>query len=155
MNLISQTQFTSTYPLPLDDKKRLTVPFRWREADGKKIEEFFGLYNKKRNSFVILPAETFNSALAKIAVDTTLSEDQKTRSREGLTAQAVRLVVDKNGRVGISGFQEADLKMMGIKSQVVLVGGGDRFRIMSPEQYQKEQTSSDVSIDQVMQMIGL
>ncbi|MDL5050710.1 hypothetical protein QQ054_32440 [Oscillatoria amoena NRMC-F 0135] len=158
MNALNQVQFTDTYHLPLDDKKRITLPYRWRDAGGQTIDVYHGLFDERDNTFTVMPAATFNEMVRSFGVGSTLTPGQITKARQRLTGNAKHLSLDKNGRICLSVFRDGKNDLItaaGIGGQVVLLGGGDRFRIMSPEQYEAEQKAADMPMGQIMDMIGL
>ncbi len=158
MSSFNQVQFTDTYHLPLDDKKRFTLPFRWRDAGEQKIEVYHGLFDERDNTFTVMPAITFNSLVQNFGEGSNLTLGQITKARQRLTSGAKQLSLDKNGRICLSVFRDEKndfLKTAGVEGQVVLLGGGDRFRILSPAQYDAEQKAVDIPMGQIMDMVGL
>ncbi|MDZ4743589.1 MAG: hypothetical protein SGI98_09255 [Verrucomicrobiota bacterium] len=158
MSALNQVKFTDTYHLPLDDKKRITLPFRWRDVGEEKVDVFHGLFDERDNTFTVMPATTFNTLVQNFGVGSTLSPSQITKAKQRLTSNAKQLSLDKNGRISLSVFRDEKndfLVTAAIGGQVVLLGGGDRFKIMSPAQYEAEQKAVDLPMGQIMEMIGL
>lgn len=124
--------FLGQYQHTLDDKDRLTIPARFRELlDG-------GAYvtlGFDRNLMVL--TEPAFQALSRSIVQMSITDPASRDLRRLMFAHTVRVEVDKAGRILIQKFLR---DLVGIDSEVILVGQLDYFEIWSPEEWKKQMT---------------
>jgi MraZ protein len=140
--------FSGEFHPVLDEKKRLTIPARWRSAP---LEELFVVKSPKRGCLAAMPQEVLQAMGEKAAsLAHTVADHQAFKDR--FFASAVICPVDGQGRMVLSD----DLcRFAGIKKEVVLTGGNDKFDIWSPEGWQQQQQASDQTYQNILGNLGL
>jgi MraZ protein len=140
--------FSGEFHPVLDEKKRLTIPSRWRTAP---LEELFVVKSPKRGCLAAMPQEVLQAMGEKAAsLAHTVADHQAFKDQ--FFASAVICTVDGQGRMVLSD----DLcRFAGIKKEVVLTGGNDKFDIWSPEAWQQQQQTSAQTYEKILGGLGL
>ena len=118
--------FTGEFEHAIDPVNRLVIPAKWRTG---KSEEFF-IFARDEGRLAVLPKAEVEKILNQINSAPNVSSSEKRNQSQTLFSSAVQLTCDKQGRITM------DIKSMkhaGLKGKVVLVGGGERFEMWSPE----------------------
>lgn len=131
-------RFMGTYMHSLDSKGRLTVPSRFRDglADGGAITRGID------TCLEILPMGAWEAKAERVTgLDEFRSEGRN--ARRALFASAVRLDIDRQGRVSIP----APLReMVGIAKEVAVVGAGEKIEIWCAEKWGQLQAGLPATI---------
>jgi MraZ protein len=125
--------FTGRYKHSLDDRNRVTIPSRFREAllaDHPIVTIGF------EPSLVVYPQSHFD-AVARDLTEITITDEGGRNLRRLIFSYAETQELDKSGRLLITPEQ---LSYAGIKDNVVIVGNGDYFEIWSEEHWTNQQS---------------
>jgi len=132
----------------LDEKKRLTIPARWRSSA---LEDLFIIKSPSRGCLAAMPQEVLQAMGAKAAGQSPTVADHQA-FKDHLFASAVICPVDSQGRMVLS---EDLCKFAGIKKEVVLAGGDSKFDIWNPEAWQQRQQTVAPAFETILKSIGL
>src|SRR5215210_116579 len=120
--------FSGEFRHAMDEKKRVTIPARWRSGD---TDQVFIVKNPNRDCLTALPAEAFErigeEAKAHCA---SLSEHRVFMSH--FYSQAARCTIDKQGRLLLPDELCSQARL---DTELVLIGSWDRFEIWNPERW--------------------
>src|SRR5579862_5554141 len=117
--------YNSVYRHSVDDKRRVSVPFRWRPGDST---EFTLVVWRKLNSGTcirVLPPKQWEKLMAEINAMAN-SDPNKPVLKRSIGSMSTQAKLDSAGRIAIP---EEMAAAAGIKGQAVLVGLLDRFEI--------------------------
>lgn len=123
--------FLGQYQHSFDEKKRLTVPARFREllAGGAFITQGFD------KVLMVLTPSAFEQLYTRIT-QMNIADSMARRLRRLILGNAYQLEIDKSGRILIP----QNLRIFAsLEGEAVLVGQGDYFEVWSPENWQKEE----------------
>ena len=135
------TYFNSLYRHGVDEKRRLSIPAKWRPAEAG-VELTLVLWPKSKEGpclRVLLPEQ-----MAKLMRDidaTPNSDPNKVVLKRFIGSQSVQVALDKVGRVCLP---DEMAKAAGITDEAVLVGLLDRYEIWSPARYEMVKASDAV-----------
>lgn len=145
----SQPIFSGRFRHALDGKNRITIPARWRQTDA---DDFF-LVPDQTNSYIrVMPPEEFRKV------------DESVEKLEGLTAQEKRAFIrhfyseaqncstDKQGRLLLP---EEQCRQVGLRDEVVIVGGLARFEIWNPKKWDETSETSKPTYRKIADLVGL
>ena len=119
--------FMGTYTPKVDDKGRLFLPAKFRDA----LSEGLVITQGQENCLTVWPEATF-MAEARRAQETPMTNKDARDYRRVLFAGAEQGTPDKQGRIGISPILRASA---GIERDVVVAGVGDRVEIWNPQRW--------------------
>ncbi len=119
--------FMGTYTPKVDEKGRLFLPAKFRDA----LSEGLVITQGQENCLTVWPEATF-MAEARRAQETPMTNKDARDYRRVLFAGAEQGTPDKQGRIGISPILRASA---GIERDVVVAGVGDRVEIWNPERW--------------------
>jgi MraZ protein len=142
--------FSGEFRPLLDDKKRLTIPARWRTGS---LEELFIIKSPKRGCLSAMPQEVLQAMGEKAAsLSHTVADHQAFKDQ--FFASAVICPVDGQGRMVLADdlCRFAGIK---VKSEVVLAGSADKFDIWNPEMWQRQQQASVQNYEKILESLGL
>lgn len=127
--------FVGTYPLTIDAKSRLSVPFvvrdkMTREADGKL---FYVLPGRRRGTLMMFPDKYFENVRLNDFAAERLTDDTYAFQQFEFS-QAALLEPDSQGRVLIP---ERLLKRAGISREVALIGVQDHLELWDREAFEQ------------------
>jgi MraZ protein len=124
----------------IDEKNRITIPARWRRGSAEE--------------FIILPeaTEEFSRMSAAAEADSTVSARDRRVFFRQLHARAQHATADKQGRLVLP---EDLCQKLGLKNEVVLVGGRGRFEIWNLQKRKKAQEEETPTYQHVANVIGL
>jgi len=137
------------YRHSLDEKNRLTIPSRWRRAEG---EEWVIVPNPQRQFLMVMFPEEFARVTAAVEANPTLRPDERRGFLRQFHAQAQHGVADKQGRLVLS---EQHCRDVGLKGEVALVGGRGRFEIWNAPKWKRSQEDESATYQHVAELIGL
>jgi MraZ protein len=133
----------------LDEKNRLTIPSRWRRAEG---EEWVIVPDPTRQFLMVMFPEEFARVTTSVESNPNLVPEQRRAFLRQLHAQAQHGVPDKQGRLVLA---EGHCRDVGLKGEVALVGGRGRFEIWNPAKWKRSQEEESATFQHVAKLIGL
>ncbi len=130
----------------LDNKKRISLPAKFRKEVGRKVVVTRGL----DSCLFMYPVKAWEKIANKVSELPVGAADTRGMSRF-LLAGAVEVEVDSAGRILIPDFLKdfADLK-----SRVVLAGVSDRIEIWNEKTWEEYKRRIEKSADQMAQTLG-
>ncbi|HEY6019016.1 MAG TPA: division/cell wall cluster transcriptional repressor MraZ [Candidatus Paceibacterota bacterium] len=130
----------------LDNKKRISLPAKFRKEVGRKVVVTRGL----DSCLFMYPQKAWEKIAAKVSDLPVGQADTRGMSRF-LLAGAVEVEVDSAGRILIPDFLKdfADLK-----TRVVLAGVSDRIEIWNEKTWEEYKRRIEKSADQMAQTLG-
>jgi MraZ protein len=134
---------TGTYERTIDDKFRLAVPKRMRDAVGNDCVMF--LTRGTDGTLALYPEESFMNLSSQLAASSPNAQNVRTFSRV-FFAQAERLDMDKLGRVRIP---PELAKLVSIKKEVVLLGVRDHIEIWDRELWKQYLSDAQSDFDTI------
>jgi MraZ protein len=141
--------FSGEFRPLLDQKKRLTIPARWR-PEGR-VDELFIIKSASRRCLAAMPQEVLED-LGRQAAGQTLSVEAHRAFMDLFFASAVICPVDSQGRMVLPD----DLcQFAGIEKEVVLAGGGSKFDIWHPEAWNHHRAGSMPDLQRVLKSLGI
>jgi MraZ protein len=144
-----QTFYAGNFRHAIDEKNRITIPSRWREA---RAEEFILLTDANQQCLLVMSPQEFERMSAAAASDLNVSaRDRRTFSRH-LHARAEHASSDKQGRLVLP---EHFCKELGLKGEVALVGGRGRFEIWNLARWKRADEEGSATYRHVADLIGL
>jgi MraZ protein len=133
----------------IDEKNRITIPARWRRRD---TEEFIILPEAKSEFLVVMSPEEFSRMSTAAEADPNVSARDRRIFFRQLHARAQHGASDKQGRLVLP---EELCKRIGLKGEVVLVGGRGRFEIWNLQRRKKAHEEETPTYQHVANVIGL
>jgi MraZ protein len=125
----------------LDNKKRLSIPAKWRSIFGEKVIVTSGL---DKSLFVFSESEWQNIA-GSISQNGFLDIDSRNFSRL-ILSNAFDLSIDSHGRVLLPDHL---IKYAGLKTDVVLAGNYNRAEIWDKEEFTKLMNGVNKNADDI------
>lgn len=133
----------------VDEKNRITIPARWRRGDA---EEFIILPEASHQFLLVMSPEEFSRMSVAAEADPNVSARDRRVFFRQLHARAQHGTVDKQGRLVLP---EDLCKKIGLKGEVVLVGGRGRFEIWNREKRKRAHEEETPTYQHVANVIGL
>jgi MraZ protein len=146
---LTRTVFVGTFRHSVDDKNRVAIPAKWRDA-AKGSQEFYVLPDPK-NCLVVLPGSAMEKMLER-ADDISIGEYERRDVLRLISSRAHGTPCDKQGRVGLT---EELLKHAGIEKDAVLVGVLTKFEIWSPSRLVEVQRNTTQNFAEAAKQLGL
>lgn len=140
------------YSRPVDDKRRLTVPSKWRFSGDETDQAYLALPNPN-GSITLYPPEMTSNLYQKV-LEIGMGNQQKQKVILNLFRNGENLGCDKQGRIMLS---ERLMSYANIKKDALLVGGLTTFQIWNPQNFEKwasEGISKEIVAD-VMSELGI
>jgi MraZ protein len=125
--------FLGRYEHTIDEKGRITIPAKFREALGNTVVITQG-YD---GNLQALPPDLFDLISNRVRSISVLDPNSR-RLRRILFSNAERVEFDKAGRILLPAFLR---ETANLKETAVLVGSGEYFELWSPENWHTQQTS--------------
>ena len=143
--------FTGEYEHTIDAKKRLAIPAdirgRWRpEEDGA---GWFAV--PWRNGLIRLYTERGFHDRALSGRATLTPDEDEAELQATLFGLSARLEMDSAGRVR---FPEEMLELVGLQSEVVLIGAGDRLEVRDRNSWRESRADRLGQLPELMKRIG-
>lgn len=133
----------------IDEKNRITIPARWRRGSA---EEFIVLAEATHQFLLVMSPEEFSRMSAAAEADATVSARDRRVFFRQLHARAQHATADKQGRLVLP----VDLcQRVGLKGEVVLVGGRGRFEIWNLQKRKKADQEETPTYQHVANVLGL
>jgi MraZ protein len=133
----------------IDEKNRITIPARWRRGSA---EEFIVLPEATHQFLLVMSPEEFSRMSAAAEADSNVSARDRRVFFRQLHARAQHATADKQGRLVLP---EDPCKKVGLKGEVVLVGGRGRFEIWNLQKRKKADQEETPTYQHVANVIGL
>jgi len=140
--------YAGTFERSMDAKNRVTVPAAWLEGGQN---EFHAIPHPGGDFLMVMPPEEFDSIETSIKQSAIPSDMQRKAIRQ-FYSQARAVGADSNGRILLP---EEQCESLGLKGEVVLVGGRSRFEIWNAKRWAKVSAEESAAYLQVAGMIGL
>ena len=133
----------------IDEKNRITIPARWRRGAA---EEFIVLAEATHQFLLVMSPEEFSRMSAAAEADPSVSARDRRVFFRQLHARAQHATADKQGRLVLP----VDLcQKVGLKGEVVLVGGRGRFEIWNLQKRKKADAEETPTYQHVANVLGL
>jgi transcriptional regulator MraZ len=133
----------------IDEKNRITIPARWRRDSA---EEFIILPEATHQFLLVMSPEEFSRMSAAAEADPNVSARDRRVFFRQLHSRAQDATADKQGRLVLP----VDLcQKLGLKAEVVLVGGRGRFEIWNSQKRKKAHEEETPTYQHVANVIGL
>jgi MraZ protein len=149
MDTPDQRFYAGEFRHAIDEKNRITIPARWRRGD---TEEFIVLPEATHQFLLVMSPEEFSRMSAVAEADPNVSARDRRVFFRQLHARAQHGTIDKQGRLVLP---EDLCKKIGLKGEVVLVGGRGRFEIWNREKRKKAHEEETPTYQHVANVIGL
>ena len=133
----------------LDEKNRITIPARWRRGAS---EEFIILPEATHQFLLVMSPEEFSRMSAAAEADPSVNARDRRVFFRQLHARAQHATADKQGRLVLP---EDLCKKVGLKGEVILVGGRGRFEIWNLQKRTKADEEETPTYQHVANVIGL
>ena len=145
----SQITYSSVYRHSVDDKRRVSVPFRWRPKEAVELTVIAWPKHGAGTCLLVLPPAQWTKLRAEI--DAMPSSDaNKPVLKRFIGTLSIRAKLDSTGRIAIPEDMAA---AAGINGQAVLVGCLDRFEIWSPDRYKQVEVIDLAVLPQALKLI--
>jgi MraZ protein len=133
----------------IDEKNRITIPARWRRDSA---EEFIILPEATHQFLLVMSPEEFSRMSGAAEADPNVSARDRRVFFRQLHSRAQHATADKQGRLVLP----VDLcQKLGLKAEVVLVGGRGRFEIWNSQKRKKAHEEETPTYQHVANVIGL
>jgi MraZ protein len=145
----SQKLFAGEFRHSIDEKNRITIPSRWREDEG---EDLIILPEPSHQYLLVMSPEEFARMSARAEADSTISASDRRIFLRQLHSSAEHGASDRHGRLVLP----VDLcQELGLKGEVVLVGGRGRFEIWNLQKRKRAHEEETPTYQHVANVIGL
>jgi MraZ protein len=144
------TYFNSEYRHGVDEKRRVSVPAKWRPTKaGTELTLVLWPKAKEGQCLRALPPQKMADLMRDIdAMPNT--DPNKGVLKRFIGSKSVQVTLDSVGRICLP---DEMAKAAGIKDEAVLVGLLDRFEIWSPERYGKVAASDEVMAQEAFKLM--
>lgn len=147
---IGRTLFTSLYHHGVDEKRRLSVPAKWRPAKaGTELTLVVWPKAKEGPCLRVLPPGKMADLMQEIDAMPS-SDPNKGVLKRVIGSKSVQVTLDSVGRICVP---EEMAKAAGIKDEAVLVGLLDRFEIWSPERHEKVTVADEIMAQEAFKLM--
>jgi MraZ protein len=138
---------TGTFPRTLDEKQRLAIPKRLRDALGQEATDVGVLYAAPGTdgSLALYTEESFSRLAQQLGASPPTGQDVRAFSRL-FYAQAQRLEVDRQGRVRIP---PELVQLAGLEKDVMLVGVRDHLELWNRQRWDAYLAQQQTQYDQL------
>ena len=145
----SQIFYAGEFRHTVDEKNRLTIPSRWRRAEG---EDVIILPDTQKRFLRVMSADEFARMAAAAEKNTIVPPAEMRVFLRQLHARAQHGAADKQGRLVLPD----DLcKQLELRGEVALVGGRGRFEIWNLEKWKRAHEAETPTYQNVADAIGL
>ncbi len=139
--------FIGEYSYSIDEKKRLAIPAKFRQALGKKAVLTRGL----DNCLVIYPLKEWQKLAQKLESLPAGQVDARGFIRIMLSG-AVDIVLDKLGRVLVS---DSLKKYAFLKKNVIIIGLSNRIEIWEERRWQEYKEKREKTVGEMAEQLGI
>jgi MraZ protein len=144
-----QPIFAGEFRHTMDAKNRVTIPSRWRQGD---MDEFFAIPNVDGGFLMVMPPTEFKRLADKVEQNQTISTVERRKFIRQFSSRAQHVTSDKQGRMVLPDDQ---CKLLGLRGEVVLVGGYSRFEIWNPATWTKVAEEDDSTFTYLLERVGI
>ena len=144
-----QKFFAGEFRHSIDEKHRITIPFRWRRGQG---EEFIILPHPQDQYLLVMSEEEFARMSAQVESNNGLSARDRRVFLRQLHSRAEHGASDKQGRLILP---EDVCRQLGLKGEVALVGNRGRFEVWNLEKWKRAHEEETPTYQHVADVIGL
>jgi MraZ protein len=151
MDSDSQPQkfFAGEFRHSIDEKNRITIPSDWRRNEG---QAFIILPEPSQQYLLVMSPEEFTQTSARVEAEPTISaRDRRIFSRQ-LHSRAKHGASDRQGRLVLP---EDFCRELGLKGEILLVGGHGRFEIWNLQKWKRAKEDETPTYQHVANVIGL
>ncbi|MDQ6623705.1 MAG: hypothetical protein M3Y86_09510 [Verrucomicrobiota bacterium] len=145
----TKTFYAGNFRRPIDEKNRLTIPSRWRPPDAT---EFILLPEPKGQFLLVMSPEAFARMNLEVENHPKLDGPERRIFLRHVHARAEHGVADKQGRLVLP---DGMCKELGLKGEVVLIGGRGRFEIWNLAKWKRAHEVESPTYQHVANVIGL
>ncbi|MBO6102588.1 MAG: mraZ [Opitutales bacterium] len=145
--------FVGEYSRPMDDKRRLTFPSKWRFSGDDEDTAYLALPNPN-GSIILYPPAMVEQVYEKVS-QTGMANQARQRVLTKIFRAGESVGCDKQGRISLS---EKLVAHAGIKKDTVLTGNLTNIQIWEPERLRKWSEEGDdggESLNDVLTELGL
>src|SRR5438045_2022132 len=147
---VGPTYFNSEYRHGVDEKRRVSIPAKWRPAKpGTELTLVIWPKAKEGPCLRALPPQKMADLMRDIDAMPN-SDPNKGVLKRFIGSKSVQVTLDSVGRICLP---EEMAKAAGIKDEAVLVGLLDRFEIWSPDRYVKVAASDEVMAQEAFKLM--
>jgi MraZ protein len=145
---IERTYYTSRFRHGVDDKRRISIPARWRPAKaGILLTLVVWPKSKEGPCLRVLPPKKMESLTHDIEKMPNDDPDKPVLKRF-VGSESTQVTLDKVGRICIP---EEMAQAAGIEKEAILVGVLDAFEIWNPERYARVKNSDAIMAEKAFQ----
>ena len=144
-----QTFYAGEFRHSLDEKNRITIPSRWRRAEG---EDFIILPEAQEAFLLVMSHEAFARMSAGAESNPEVAPRERRIFLRHLHARAGHASTDKQGRLVLP---DDICKLLDLKGEVTLVGGRGRFEIWNSNKWEQAHREEKTTYQRVADVIGL
>ena len=136
----------------LDDKRRVTIPAKWRFKGDDADNSYFAIATSY-GSIAVLPPQRTAILLENIS-KISIANQAKRRALAKFLKNSCTFGCDKQGRVMLS---EAVLAHAGITKDICMVGMGSSFELWNPQRREKWLADDSETVDEasLMEELGM
>lgn len=145
-SLYLQLMIIGEYTHKLDEKKRVSLPSKFRKEIGKKVVITHGL----DNCLFVYPVKQWEKVTEKLT-DLSIGQADMRGFNRFLLAGAVETDVDSIGRILIPDYLKEFAKL---SSKVVLIGVHDRIEIWNEKQWSTYKARIEKQADVLAEKLG-
>ena len=146
---VSQVTYSSLYRHSVDDKRRVSVPFRWRSSEPIELTIVVWPKHQAGTCLLVLPPQQWIELRKEIS-EMPSSDPLKPVLRRAKGVLSIQAKLDSAGRIALPEEMAAAAEING---QAVLVGCLDRFEIWSPERYKQVEMLDKALLPQALQLV--
>jgi len=148
-DLTGQTVFAGTVRHSLDEKHRVTVPARWRRGG---LTDLFAIPDPRQPVLILLTEQEMQRLGAKLDALAEANPVARRSFKRQFFSKAQACPMDKQGRLVLPAELCAELSL---QEEVVLVGGGSRIEVWSPEEWDVVCAEEKEAFSEVADQLGL
>ena len=145
----TQTFYAGEFQHGIDEKNRITIPARWRRGEA---EEFILLPDSQEQFLLVMSPEEFARMSAAVENSDSVTPREGRVFLRQLHSRAQHAIADKQGRLVLP---EDLCRKIGLKGEVVLVGGRGRFEIWNVARRKRAHEEETPTYQHVANVIGL
>ncbi len=145
----SQMFYAGEFRHTIDEKNRLTIPSRWRRAEG---EDFIILPDAQGHYLLAMSSAEFARVTGEVETNAAIPPPERRVFLRQLHARAQHGASDKQGRLVLP---EELCRQVELRGEVALVGGRGRFEIWNLEKWKRAQEAETPTYKHVADVIGL
>lgn len=155
MDNISQPQnlYAGAFRHAIDDKHRITIRSQWRRKEAEeKGEDFIMLPGPKLQYLLVMRPQEFAQMTAEAETSSAVSPAEARKFLRQVHARSQLGASDKQGRLVLP---EEMCSLLGLKGEVMLVGGRGRFEVWNLQKWKDAYEQETATFDRVSDAIGL